>query len=646
MIKSTSGLYVSEQDKQGLGYALNDVHTCEHIIPFTTQKRTCIQAGGHVGVYPLFYAKHFKEVKTFEPNDLSREALLKNVEAVQNIQVYDKLLYSVAGLESFLKPVTSSNLGSSKLTTSGQPISAATIDSFEFEDVDLIHFDIEGAEYHALLGAKKTILKYKPVIVVEDLGHKVGKEGFQDVLKLLIELGYTPTRKFVHDVVFIPVTEEQKIPKKIHQIWLGDKDIPSRYLAYSETWKTHFPTWEYKLWKDADVAELIAESKLPTFITDKHNVGALSDILRYIILDKFGGLYIDMDYECLAPFEECLMPACFHYGDERQANPANALLISPPKHPITQLLLQQFKHGLPASIWPGCWPTVELTGPSCLRRALSYWVGSWYPIAEMHSKDSRFGLQYPGLVFSIDQPVIYPYTYGNPATTWLTFTREKYPRAKAAHHWSSDWIKLTSKPVPIVEGGKILVLGSAPYIKDWWEANKTQYLAENYTIVAINNAWQVPAPKLPDLWIFSEDYYDTSSKLLHPPQEVFDKMTYINTGIDRTKLLSPITYTSPEDGGTMLLDALCVVANQKLKNKQSCSIVFAGCDLNYPEGDNSHFYEGGKADPLRNGTVWIERELAKLKTSIPKLFQEAGLRFEAFNGGGKAQSLLPFPMKF
>ena len=96
----------------------------------------------------------------------------------------------------------------------------------------------------------------------------------------------------------------EKIPKKIHQIWLGDKQMPEIYLKYMESWKKFHPTWEYKLWTDEDTKS-IEILKRETF-DNAQNQGMRSDILRYEILRQFGGMYVDTDFECLRAFDDLL----------------------------------------------------------------------------------------------------------------------------------------------------------------------------------------------------------------------------------------------------------------------------------------------------------------------------------------------------
>jgi len=47
------------------------------------------------------------------------------------------------------------------------PVKIKTLDSYDFQDVDIIKIDVEGFEYDVLEGAVKTVEKWKPVVQVE-----------------------------------------------------------------------------------------------------------------------------------------------------------------------------------------------------------------------------------------------------------------------------------------------------------------------------------------------------------------------------------------------------------------------------------------------------------------------------------------------
>lgn len=156
-----------------------------------------------------------------------------------------------------------------------------------------------------------------------------------------------------------------EIPKILHFIWLGDKSIPTfpfltndveiddgasdqcdtagethSQLQWNEcmkSWRKHHPTddgWVIHLWTEANIAASITgepkinDSNEYTILQSqmknhqgyqhsKHNqnYGMASDILRLEILNRFGGVYVDIDYWCVG----CLDSIGRWYGDGTNA---------------------------------------------------------------------------------------------------------------------------------------------------------------------------------------------------------------------------------------------------------------------------------------------------------------------------------------
>src|SRR6056297_2113309 len=95
-----------------------------------------------------------------------------------------------------------------------------------------------------------------------------------------------------------------RIPKTIHQVWVGSKPIPEMYSKYMATWKYFHPSWTYKLWRESDIKDIPSiDTKLFNKIS---NPGAKSDYMRYAILYDHGGIYVDADFECLKPHDKFL----------------------------------------------------------------------------------------------------------------------------------------------------------------------------------------------------------------------------------------------------------------------------------------------------------------------------------------------------
>jgi mannosyltransferase OCH1-like enzyme len=95
------------------------------------------------------------------------------------------------------------------------------------------------------------------------------------------------------------------IPHTIHQIFIGGP-VPPRYERYAETWRRHHPDWSYELWDESRAHALIAEhypAYLAMYEGYRHRIQRI-DAVRYFLLHRHGGVYLDMDIECLRPIDE------------------------------------------------------------------------------------------------------------------------------------------------------------------------------------------------------------------------------------------------------------------------------------------------------------------------------------------------------
>lgn len=187
------------ESRLNAAWTFDDIKTLLSKCP---KKNVAIQAGGNVGVWPIEFAKEFKEVITFEPDWLNFDCLVKNAEGVDNIKAYNAAL----GLESGTAALdrVSYNCGAHQIKD-GEEFHVMTIDSLDLEDCDLIQLDIEGFELNALKGAQKTIEVFKPVIMVEDKGlsERYGSAK-GDIANWLAPLGYVENCRTARDIVFVP----------------------------------------------------------------------------------------------------------------------------------------------------------------------------------------------------------------------------------------------------------------------------------------------------------------------------------------------------------------------------------------------------------------------------------------------------------
>ena len=90
------------------------------------------------------------------------------------------------------------------------------------------------------------------------------------------------------------------IPKTIHQIHLGPRELSSQELSWRDSWTQLNTGWQYKLWRDEHVKELSISKCVMESCT---NYAELSDVYRLKILQLHGGLYVDTDFACLRPID-------------------------------------------------------------------------------------------------------------------------------------------------------------------------------------------------------------------------------------------------------------------------------------------------------------------------------------------------------
>lgn len=98
------------------------------------------------------------------------------------------------------------------------------------------------------------------------------------------------------------------IPKVIHCVWFGGKPFPPLDERCFQTWKTHLPDYEVKIWNEENYS-----CNEPFFqkLLKKEKWAFCADYARLDILLKYGGIYLDTDMEVLKPFDSMLHTKCF-----------------------------------------------------------------------------------------------------------------------------------------------------------------------------------------------------------------------------------------------------------------------------------------------------------------------------------------------
>lgn len=143
------------------------------------------------------------------------------------------------------------------------------------------------------------------------------------------------------------------IPKIIHQIWSGiDEPLPDHFKAISKTWRRDYPDWQYEFWDNQRMNDFILKfypEYWHAYNKFHYNVQRW-DVIRYLILDKIGGMYVDFDYESIEPMnaivgdKTCCFAIEYKYMDEEMGEYVNihnnALMLSTPNHPYIKKIIK------------------------------------------------------------------------------------------------------------------------------------------------------------------------------------------------------------------------------------------------------------------------------------------------------------------
>lgn len=242
--------------------------------------------------------------------------------------------------------------------------------------------------------------------------------------------------------------EQLRIPKIVHIMWLGGK-LPEEYHRYVESWKQHHPNWTILFWTDnslnydqgtktlytfdeleqklktiregerlvVDTAHLSFDNRI--FYDEAINYGEKSDILKWEIVYRFGGMYVDTDFECLQPFDKYVHTYDFYTGiqplDTNMVQLGAALYAGIPHHPIMKACVETIKYNQHIK------QIIVKTGPLHFTKVFAHLAG----------KTGLRDIAFPASYF-------YPCGYEQRGTNKKLWCKSE---SYAVHHWAGSWLK-------------------------------------------------------------------------------------------------------------------------------------------------------------------------------------------------------------
>ena len=157
--------------------------------PYVKDKslRRVIDVGAWWGPWSLWWQDKAQHIEIFEPNQQILPKLKDNIENFKNCTLHETALGDTPGNVSM---EYADHTGTYHIKDNSGSISLKTLDSYNFDSVDIIKIDAEGYEIPVLQGARNTILENRPWIQIE--GNKSGERYGRtklDIHNFLTQLG-------------------------------------------------------------------------------------------------------------------------------------------------------------------------------------------------------------------------------------------------------------------------------------------------------------------------------------------------------------------------------------------------------------------------------------------------------------------------
>jgi FkbM family methyltransferase len=189
----------------------------EKAFEYVTNWRCAVDIGANVGIFARHFAHKFERVVAIEPIPVNVACIQLNTP--DNVEIVEKAIGDRSGAcEMYL---TDKSLGGAFVSDhdgvdrppmkawrdeSRSRVEMVRLDDLALEDVGLIKLDIQGSEVIALKGARETLERCRPVVLIEEkpLGGPTGSTlHIEMAAEVLIDYGMVPKERVGADRIYV-----------------------------------------------------------------------------------------------------------------------------------------------------------------------------------------------------------------------------------------------------------------------------------------------------------------------------------------------------------------------------------------------------------------------------------------------------------
>lgn len=187
----------------------------EAALAHVTDWSCAVDGGAHVGSWTIEMAKRFGKVIAFEPAPDTHEALEANTLWLKNVVRNGSALGETFGTTGMAEDekYSGTNTGGRYVKGDGK-IPVIPLDSLDLPSLGFLKLDVEGYEVFALRGATETLLRCRPIVLIEVKPRMAPRFGIgpSDAPDFLTGLGMIEVGRVGSDYIYgWPVEAEQRL---------------------------------------------------------------------------------------------------------------------------------------------------------------------------------------------------------------------------------------------------------------------------------------------------------------------------------------------------------------------------------------------------------------------------------------------------
>lgn len=131
------------------------------------------------------------------------------------------------------------------------------------------------------------------------------------------------------------------IPKIIHYCWFGRGEKPELAKKCIASWKKFCPDFEIREWNEDNCDYLAMPFMAEAYAAKKY--AFVSDVMRLVVLEQYGGVYFDTDVEVVRDISPLLNDEGFIGFENNRFVNSGQVMAAVPHQPIVQAMIDEYK---------------------------------------------------------------------------------------------------------------------------------------------------------------------------------------------------------------------------------------------------------------------------------------------------------------